>query len=215
LECAFFLSFLLILREKLLENNLRSRIPVLSHFLPMISILHVHPTALSNAKRFELSESIFPRTLTVTSAQEAAAHPVLEAAFFLDGVIKLHANGSAMTVFARAETAWDTLGRGVRRILTAYEMPPPAEAIGDGWREALSEPNRTQLMRIQDALDADVRPALQRDGGDLSTAFFDGHTLRLVYQGSCRSCGFSSTSTLAFIRQTLFLIDPTLSIEVA
>jgi Fe-S cluster biogenesis protein NfuA len=37
----------------------------------------------------------------------------------------------------------------------------------------------------------------------IEISFFDGEKTKLKYQGTCRSCGFSTTSTLEFIQKSL------------
>jgi Fe-S cluster biogenesis protein NfuA len=181
----------------------------------MITIISTNSTALTNAKRFDLSEDIFPYAIQASSSIESSSHPVIEAAFFLNDVFKIHANGHHLTIFAKNTTDWDSLARGLRRILIAYTQPAVATQPEDNWKEELSTEKNELLIKIQNALDTIVRPALQKDAGDIEISFFNGENLKLKYQGTCRSCGFSTTSTLEFIQKSLFVVAPNVFIEVS
>jgi Fe-S cluster biogenesis protein NfuA len=221
-----FSYFLRIFYENFFTRKLTVRhLKKFAHFLEnryiskkpntMITIISTNSTALTNAKRFDLSEDIFPYAIQASSSIESSAHPVIEAAFFLNDVFKIHANGHHLTIFAKTTTDWDSLTRGLRRILIAYNPPSADHLPADNWRAELTTEKNKLLSEIQSALDATVRPALQKDAGDIEISFFDGEKIKLKYQGTCRSCGFSTTSTLEFIQKSLFVVAPHVLIEVS
>lgn len=179
----------------------------------MIPLIDIQDTALRSAKRYVFGDAIGSSTLTAQSVQEASLHPVLEAVWWLGGVKKLHLQPQNLTVFAEGDIDWEALGRGIARILKAYTPPKAQEVSEDDWMGSLGIEQITLLQSIQNVLDLEVRPALQKDGGDLVVSFFDGQVLRMAYQGSCRSCGFSTSSTLAFIQNAVGRVAPHVKME--
>jgi Fe-S cluster biogenesis protein NfuA len=181
----------------------------------MNQLIDIQDTALRSAKRYVFAEPMGSSTLTVQTVQEATIHPVLEAVWYLGPVKKLHLQPHTLTVFADGELDWEAMGRGIARIAKAYAPPAAAQDKNDTWMDALTVDQLSSLQALQNSLDFDVRPALQKDGGDLVVTFYDGQVLRMAYQGTCRSCGFSTSSTLAFIQSTLGRLAPSLKIEMS
>jgi len=60
-----------------------------------------------------------------------------------------------------------------------------------------------ELGRINAILDSTIRPALQRDGGDLEVLSLEGNVLTISYQGACGCCPHASMGTLYAIQNIL------------
>lgn len=58
-----------------------------------------------------------------------------------------------------------------------------------------------KLRVIEDAI-AEIRPAVQADGGDIAFVSFDGRRVRVRLSGSCTTCAMS-THTLGGLRRRL------------
>ncbi len=68
--------------------------------------------------------------------------------------------------------------------------------------EGLSDEER--LNRIAECLHANVRSALQNDGGDLEIlGMLDANHVKIRFQGACAGCSASSGGTLFYIEDTL------------
>jgi len=78
--------------------------------------------------------------------------------------------------------------------------------------EKLSPEDRDRLDRINAALDEQVRPYLQNDGGDLYVVGLEGNRLSVHYQGACGSCPSSLSGTLAGIESLVRQIEPDLEV---
>jgi Fe-S cluster biogenesis protein NfuA len=168
----------------------------------VIQLLDVHPTALRTAKRFSLSEPAFSSTQLAQSLQDASTHPLIEAIWLLGGVKKISGQGAEITIFAdSASMDWDAFGRGVARLLKVFT--PPSSNLDEDWLAKLGPLDLAFIAELQSVLDLEIRAALQRDGGDLTIALYQPTTATLQYQGACRGCGFSSTSTQQFILSVL------------
>ncbi len=56
---------------------------------------------------------------------------------------------------------------------------------------------------IRKVLNENIRPALQRDGGDCELIDVDGDKVQIRFVGACSSCAFSSSTQNDFIEKTL------------
>lgn len=74
--------------------------------------------------------------------------------------------------------------------------------------------NLQRIALIQETLDAKIRPALQRDGGDVELLDIDGTTVVVALRGACASCAISET-TLRDVVQTRLRqeVDPDITVE--
>ncbi len=72
------------------------------------------------------------------------------------------------------------------------------------------------MEEVQKVIDEIVRPALQRDGGDLELVSFENNVLTIQYQGACGCCPHAAMGTLRFIEQTLKEnINPEITVKMA
>jgi Fe-S cluster biogenesis protein NfuA len=68
-------------------------------------------------------------------------------------------------------------------------------AVAAARAAAVSGGSGSVEQRIRDILDAEIRPAVAQDGGDITLDRFEGGIVYLHMQGSCSGCP-SSTATL-------------------
>jgi len=59
------------------------------------------------------------------------------------------------------------------------------------------------MEKINQIIEKEVRPMLQRDGGDLEVIRFENNILEISYKGACGGCPHATMGTLKFIEQTL------------
>ena len=90
--------------------------------------------------------------------------------------------------------------------------PPEGAKINDSNFKSLSveekkwmySTEKEQLIKIEAALDSDVRPFLRREGGNISVrALKNGKEVHVQYNGACHGCAYSTSGTLSFIQHTL------------
>jgi Fe-S cluster biogenesis protein NfuA len=72
----------------------------------------------------------------------------------------------------------------------------------------LSPEDQQRLDTISALLDAQIRPYLKSDGGDLQVVGLVGNQLSVHYQGACGSCPSSISGTLRGIENLVRSIDP-------
>lgn len=72
-----------------------------------------------------------------------------------------------------------------------------------------------QVDLINEALEPEVYPALQMDGGGMEIMDIEKNTVMIRYYGACSGCHIGYTATLDFIEQTLqSQIDRKIKVEV-
>ncbi|MGC9504223.1 Fe-S cluster assembly protein NifU [Baaleninema sp.] len=71
-----------------------------------------------------------------------------------------------------------------------------------------------KIVKIQQVLENDVRPALQADGGDLELYDIDGDCVKVILKGACDGCpSVSATLKLAIEKRLQDAISPSLVVE--
>ncbi len=63
--------------------------------------------------------------------------------------------------------------------------------------------NIEKIDRIRNVLDTDIRPPLQKDGGDCELVDIDGNTVFIRFKGMCAGCEFASITQFDFIEKML------------
>ncbi len=70
-----------------------------------------------------------------------------------------------------------------------------------------------QVRLVNEALEPEVYPALQMDGGGLEIMDIQGYDVHVQYYGACGNCSIGETATLPFIEQTLQTqVDPRIKV---
>lgn len=104
-----------------------------------------------------------------------------------------------VTVTKGDEGEWDELNDAVMATLDSHlgaNEPVVDEAALAAARAATAGDGGSSVeQRIRDILDAEIRPAVAQDGGDIILDRFEGGIVYLHMQGSCSGCP-SSTATL-------------------
>ena len=94
------------------------------------------------------------------------------------------------------------------------------KARGKSLKEADSKPqekkpltNLQKIKRIETTIEQEIRPALQKDGGDVELVDVDGDRVILSFRGMCRGCP-TSVVTLQGIQDKLReMVTPELNVE--
>jgi NifU-like protein len=74
--------------------------------------------------------------------------------------------------------------------------------------------NIEKIAKIQEVMDKEIRPALQKDGGDLELVDVDGNRVMVALRGMCTSCPSAQFTLKLGIEDKLKeLVHPDLSVE--
>jgi len=183
----------------------------------MPKIAEIEDTPNPNAVKFTLKK---PLTWGITRSYEnvgQAKHDALAAALFdIEHVTNVFDVDRWLTVTQDGEADWPGL---VRKVAAPIRAAPVADAqtvgtvaAADSSIAGLSPEDQQRLGAFNLLLDAQIRPALQDDGGDLHVIGLDGNYLSVHYQGACGTCPSLISGTLRGIENLVRLIEPDIEI---
>ncbi|MFL5354478.1 NifU family protein [Archangium sp.] len=136
--------------------------------------------------------------VNITSQQAAEEKsPLALKLMGIKGVRAVMVGSNFVTVTKGDEGEWDELNDAVMATLDEHlgaGLPAVNEEALAASRVATGASGSVE-MRIQDILDAEIRPAVAQDGGDITLDRFEDGIVYLHMKGSCAGCP-SSTATL-------------------
>jgi Fe-S cluster biogenesis protein NfuA len=138
-------------------------------------------------------------TAEYRDATEAAASPLAERLFAVDGVGGVFLGGDFITV-TKTAVEWQHLKPAVLGAIMEHFMSGmptmreklPAENSGE---EFFAAEDAETVATIKELIETRVRPAVAQDGGDITFQGFREGIVYLNMRGSCAGCP-SSTATL-------------------
>jgi Fe-S cluster biogenesis protein NfuA len=185
----------------------------------MPKIAEIEPTPNPNAMKFILREPLtWGITRSYDTPEQAVGDPLALALFDIEHVTNVFYVDHWVTVTQDGGADWQEL---MRKLAVPIRDAPSADAhsaqlaaqSGDAMDlDKLSPEDRERLDRINAALDEQVRPYLQNDGGDLYVVGLEGNKLSVHYQGACGSCPSSLSGTLAGIENLVRQIEPDMEV---
>ena len=167
-------------------SNAPERLDISLEFTPNPNTLKY----VVNRTLLERGAANFPN---VASAEKSALAKRL---FGVSGVAGVMIGKNFVTVTKGNDGDWEGLNRGVNEILNDHlskglsiidEAALTSGPTGQGTGEIEN--------KIRAILDAEIRPAVAMDGGDITFEKFENGVVYLYLQGSCSGCP-SSTATL-------------------
>ena len=163
--------------------------------------VHVSHTPNPEARKFTVNRDMVTQGSATFTRPSGEQHPQLvQMLFKIPQVKALFFIKNFCSVTQEPGSDWDELHAEVGKQLQAYFAhggnpmipPPPDEAhYGDVER------------KIIEVLEDAVRPAVQRDGGDIAFAGFDQGTVQLYMLGSCSGCPSSMATLKMGVEQLL------------
>ncbi len=185
----------------------------------MPKIAEIEFTPNPNARKFVLKEPLtYGVTRSFENASEAAVDELGALIFAIPHITNVLYVDNWVTVTQDGEADWSDLQR---EVAVPIREAPAAEDFNEKAREAamwlgksddVSPEVKEKLAEINEILDAEVRPYLQGDGGDLFVVGLEDNILQVHYQGACGSCPSSLTGTLAGIQSLVNRVDPNLEV---
>ena len=148
------------------------------------------------------------------ATKEDAEKDVLAKTLFeLEGVESVFYLAQFVSVTKSPETDWDKLSKQVSEILETFDISQLVKGNGGEGAAADNGGADDLLAKINEVIDAQVRPALAGDGGGLEILGVEDNTVRVRYQGACGSCPSSIQGTLVAIENLIKEnVDPNLKV---
>jgi len=120
-----------------------------------------------------------------------------------------------VTNYTKAGGACGRCRQDIQRLLDDVPDGGPADEIP----AAEVRPKLTNVQRMQmimQILDRQIRPSLQRDGGDIELVDVDGNEVTVALRGMCINCPSSRVTIDGFVQNTLReLVDPDIVVRQA
>jgi Fe-S cluster biogenesis protein NfuA len=183
----------------------------------MPKIAEIESTPNPNAMKFILKEPLtYGVTCSYENAEQAQDDELGRRLFEIPHVSNVFYVDKWITVTQDGGADWKELVRKVAepiRFAAAAESQSEAkiaaasEAMGN-----LSAEDQLRMNKITALLDAQIRPYLKSDGGDLNVIALVGNQLSVHYQGACGSCPSSLSGTLNAIVNLVRTIEPDIEV---
>ena len=183
----------------------------------MPKIAEIENTPNPNALKYILKEPLtWGIARSYDNAAQAVDDPLAAALFAIEHVTNVFYVDHWITVTQDGKADWQELKRRIaepiREAPAADERSAQVAAAAAEPAADMSEADLARLDRINDLLDAEIRPYLQGDGGDVYVVSLEGNKLTVHYQGACGSCPSSLSGTLAGIENLLRSIEPDIEV---
>ncbi|MEN5145354.1 NifU family protein [Brevundimonas diminuta] len=145
-------------------------------------------------------------TLEYRTIDEAAASPLAEALFELEGVEGVFFGADYVSVTRAAQGPdWTEMKAPILSVIMDHFVSgAPLVRAGETVVEDAGEDSEI-VAEIKGLLDSRIRPAVAQDGGDILFDHFDEATgvLRLRMRGACAGCPSSSATLKAGVEQMM------------
>ena len=149
-------------------------------------------------------------TREYASVLETFNSPLAKALFQIDGVRRVFLGPDFVSIHKDEDLEWYELKPQIFSVIAEFYASGKAVITDEQPSEdtmILPEDDESVQM-IKELIEANIRPAVQRDGGDVRYhGFVDGVVL-LELQGACRGCSSSSITLKAGIERLLMHYVP-------
>ena len=168
--------------------------------------IQTEPTPNPNVLKFLPGREVSARPQEYRTADEAAASPLAEGLFALEGVTGVFYGADYVSVTRDPRgPEWSQMKAPIlAAIMDQFVSGAPLFRDAVGVEEASGEDSEV-VAEIKQLLDSRVRPAVAQDGGDILFDGFDEATgvLTLRMRGACAGCPSSSATLKAGVEQMM------------
>ena len=136
-------------------------------------------------------------TADFRNVEEAKRSPLALNLFKIDGVEGVFFGSDFISITKNDNHEWQTLKPSISEtIIEYYKSGTAIMPQGEEDKTSASDTEDNEaVIKIKEILDTKVRPAVAKDGGDITFQSFDNGIVYLHMKGSCSGCP-SSTATL-------------------
>ena len=170
--------------------------------------IQTEPTPNPNVLKFLPGRDVAGSPTDFVNAGEAAASPLAEALFGLEGVTGVFFGYDYVSVTREAHgPEWSTMKAPIlAAIMDQFVSGAPLlRTMAPGSDAAAAVEDSEVVAEIKQLLDSRVRPAVAQDGGDILFDAFDEETgvLTLRMRGACAGCPSSAMTLKAGVEQMM------------
>ena len=168
------------------------RLPVESETDPELR-MHAERTPNPNSIKWVMNRVLATDVggVDFDAAVDAAVSPLAALLFGVAGVVGVYLGTDFVTVSKSPDTEWTDLAPPIVAGIKSWAASG-ATALGPDWSPPERAADDEVVTRIRDILDREVRPYVERDGGEVVFAGFADGEVKVHLQGSCAGCPSSS-----------------------
>ncbi len=122
--------------------------------------------------------------------------PLASRLFAVRGIVGVFFASNFITVTKESDVDWQDIAQDLVDAIKAH-VDSGRSATGPAYTQQSSGPAGAVEGRIREIIDAEIRPAVAMDGGDVVFAGYREGRVEVYLQGACAGCP-SSTATLKF-----------------
>jgi Fe-S cluster biogenesis protein NfuA len=155
--------------------------------LPVVVAEH---TPNPDCVRLHLPRALGPERGVDFPAPEAARgrSPVAEALLALDGIARVYVGSDFLSVTREAGADWRALAPRVESIVREHAAANAALVPGPIPPAAASADDRVAAERIRGVLESEIRPIVERHGGEVALLSYREGIVELDLRGACAGC---------------------------
>ena len=169
--------------------------------------IQTEPTPNPNVLKFLPGRDVSENPRDFVNAEEAAASPLAEALFQLDGVTGVFFGYDYVSVTREAQgLEWARMKAPILAAIMDHFVSGAPLLRGGAFSSADPDGEDTEIIaEIKQLLDSRIRPAVAQDGGDILFDAFDEETgvLTLKMRGACAGCPSSAATLKAGVENML------------
>ncbi len=169
--------------------------------------IQTEATPNPNALKFLPGREVSAEPREFLSIDEAAASPLAEALFQLEGVAGVFYGSDYVSVTRQADGLdWTRMKAPIlAAIMDHFVSGAPLMRGGDFDSASPDSDDSEVVAEIKQLLDSRIRPAVAQDGGDILFDAFNEETgvLTLRMRGACAGCPSSSATLKAGVEQMM------------
>jgi Fe-S cluster biogenesis protein NfuA len=191
-----------------LEPSLTAPVPVNDDTV----FINLDFTPDPNTLKYVLSCNIMERGARnfTNQAETLGVSKLAEKFFDISGIASIMI-GTNFVKVTKSDTAdWEDVHEKSKHLLETYlnQKLPVFEATGAGLATQENAESTETEDKIKAILDAEIRPAVAMDGGDIVFDRFEQGIVYLYMQGSCVGCPSSTMTLKGFIQKRLQELIP-------
>ena len=170
--------------------------------------IQTEPTPNPNVLKFLPGRDVADSPTDFVNAGEAAASPLAEALFGIEGVTSVFFGYDYVSVTRAADgPEWSGMKAPIlAAVMDHFVSGAPLMRGGGTGDDAHAGGDDSEIVaEIKQLLDSRIRPAVAQDGGDILFDAFDEETgvLSLRMRGACAGCPSSSATLKAGVEQMM------------
>jgi NFU1 iron-sulfur cluster scaffold homolog, mitochondrial len=156
-----------------------------------------------NAIKFVLNTPlVLQGKLIYKNTQDCRSNILAKKILETSGVKEIYFQENYLTVTQEGLVDWETLEKQIKKILMENIASHNPDIDSTPSADKPASPG-SALAEINRILDADIRPFLHRDGGDVQVVEVKDNIITISYQGACGGCPGARFGTLRAIEGVL------------